>query len=189
MNQDYENFKLSDYNKNHKKCLSIANYIIKATNDYNDLQTSFENFVFMTTKRLQKIMFFSDVVYMLEHNGESMFDESYYAWPGGPAIITIYNEFLEGPDLNMRIQPHNYEGLPELTDEITSVIDTVLETTNKVGTATLVAESQKLKPWQVAYKKAEIKNSLIEPISKESIYNFYKEKYVPYVQSEEEKAN
>ncbi|MBO4569818.1 MAG: DUF4065 domain-containing protein [Clostridia bacterium] len=189
MNKDYRKFELSDYNKNHKKCLSIANYIIQATNDYNDMQTSLENFVFMSSKRLNKIMFFSDVIYMLEHNGQSMLDEPYYAWPGGPAIITIYNEYIEGLDLNMRMQPHNYEGLPELTGEITSVIDTVLQTTNKVGTATLVAESQKLKPWQVAYKKAEIKNSLIEPVSKESIYNFYKEKYVPYAQNDEEKEN
>ena len=177
----------------HRKIITMANYIIKATNEYNNRQGDLDNIVLLSPTRLQKIIFFSDVLYMLEHNGQSMHEENYYAWPSGPAVLIIYNEFLEvGSQDFGKMKPHEDKNLPEgLPQDITNAIDSVLEATYNVGTVELAAESKKLKSWQVAHKKALFKNSLVERVSKESIYSFYKDRQAPYIktniESEQEK--
>ena len=179
---------IPDDNLDHNEIDAIANYIINAIHAYNDKQGSLETKVFSSSKRLQKIIFFSDVLYMLEHKGESMIKEDYYAWPSGPAIPHIYREFLEYKDGNMYpIRLKNSEGLPQ---EITSTIDRVLQATNSIGTAQLVEESQKSEPWQDAWRKS-LKE--FKCVSKISIYKFYLKGNTPYnynfIDNEQEKAN
>ena len=166
----------------HRKIITMANYIINATNEYNDRQGDLDNFVLLSPTRLQKIIFFSDVIYMLEHNGQSMHEENYYAWPSGPAVLIIYNEFLEVGSRDFgKMKPHEDKNLPEgLPQDITNTIDRVLEATYSIGTVELAEESKKLKSWQVAHKKALLKNNLAESVRKESIYSFYKDKQALY---------
>ena len=66
-------------------CISAANYIVERTNSYNETR-DFKDQVSLTCKRLQKLLYFSDVEYMCRNGGKSMFNDNYYAWPSGPVI-------------------------------------------------------------------------------------------------------
>lgn len=151
-------------------CISAANYIIRQVN---------ENYkgVFMSSKRLQKLLFFSDVLYMTRHDGQSMFDDEYYAWPSGPVIPDVYDTFMQYQSGIML--PYD-EKNHTLTDEgQTRTIDAVLEDTKDKDTVELVNRSHRAGgPWDEMYDEANPKHD--DLISKRSIFNYYLKHGAPY---------
>ena len=75
------------------KCRAVANYIIEKTNEYNEDET-FREQVMMSCKRLQRLLYFCNVKYLILHNGEFLFEDDFYAWPTGPVIPGIYYVFV-----------------------------------------------------------------------------------------------
>ena len=159
-------------------CIAAANYIINAANKYNEGKTELKDRIFMSSKRLQKILFFSDVLYMIENNGQSMFSDDYYAWPSGPVIPSVYDEFMEYQ--NGKMYPHDDKPHEKLTDKMINTIDRVLIQTNGIGTVELVEKSHENGgPWFFVYGNGKDTNRVID---KNMIYNYYKEKGAPYGQ-------
>ena len=156
-----------------KMCIAAANYIIERVNEYN-AGKSLRDQVLMTSKRLQKILFFTDVLYMLENNKKSMFSDDFYAWPSGPVIPSVYEEFMQYQDGEM--QPHKEGKLVSLTQEMINTLDRVLRDTMTVDTSELIRVSHtEGGPWHDVFDENNYRL-----IKKAKIYNFYIKKGAPY---------
>ena len=155
-------------------CISAANYIINQIN----LKNAEKKWnVVLSSKRLQKLLYFCDVLYMTENDGVSMFKDEYYAWPSGPVLPDVYNTFMRYQDGMMH--PYN-ETIHDLKDEkIMNVVDRVLNDTADISTNDLIEESHITDgPWKDAVEiKAGEFNGVIDKIN---IYEYYSKKGVPY---------
>lgn len=157
-------------------CISAANFIINKTNQYNEDKSLTEQ-IFLSSKRLQKLLFFSDVLYMVENDGESMFDDDFYAWPSGPVIPSVYRKFMQYQDGAMR--PNDDEDHTSLSREMENVITRVLNDTNSLDTINLIEKSHENgTPWQRIYNKNDTEYN--RKIDKIKIYNYYVKNGVPY---------
>lgn len=157
-------------------CISAANYIIEKVNEYNKGRTALRDQIFMSSKRLQKLLFFSDVLYMVENEGRSMITDEFYAWPSGPVIPSVYDTFMQYQDGAM--QPYDPEN-HILTDEtMQHAIDRIFDATSRVSTIDLVTRSHEDGgPWASVYVKGDPDYKLID---KNMIYTYYTEHGVPY---------
>ena len=157
-----------------RKCRAVANYIIEETNDFNEDKT-FREQVMMTGRRLQKILYFCNIEYMKKHNGESFFEDSFYAWPSGPVIPNIYRIYIQYQDGK---NFPRYEGeLLELTVEEKSIIDKVLKQTQEFDSIDLINITKcNNGPWQKLYNEDDSEHNQIIP--KEEIYGFYLDKNI-----------
>lgn len=158
------------------KCRVVANYIIEKINKSNEGKELREQ-VMMSLKRLQKILYICDIEYMKINNGESLFEDNYYAWPSGPVISYVYYEFIQYQNLNGKINPKYEEQELRLTDKEVFIIDKVLEKTQELDTVDLI-DITKIDdgPWQQVYNEFDSEHNQI--ITKEEIYNFYKNKEI-----------
>ena len=142
------------------KCKTISNYIINEVNLYNK-DKDLNNTVFLSTKRLNKILFFCDLRYMLLNNGKSMFDDKFYVWSSGPVIPELYREYLcyqDGEMKTIRVEE------VFLDDDIKGIIDEILEITKNLDTIELINLSK------LDWFSNDVLN---EPISKADVYNNY----------------
>jgi len=124
-----------EYNKKLSlKCRSVANYIIEEINKYNKHKSVREK-VFLSTKRLQKLIYFCEVEYMKRNNGKPLFDDEYYAWKNGPSIPGLYYLFMQYVDGN--INPVYEKGEQELSEDVKIIIDEILYATKNLDTVDL----------------------------------------------------
>ena len=151
-------------------CVAAANYIIEKTNNHNKLQ-EYGNRISITGKRLQKILYFSDVEFMKQNMGKSMFKDEYYAWPSGPVIPSVYYEFSQYQ--NGEMCPS--EGVhSHLTKAMMDAIDSVLMKTYEMDTIDLIKYSHvKDGPWCHFYTDTDPNHEQMIP--KTEIYSFYKD--------------
>ena len=150
-------------------CKLAANYIIKKTNKFNSGQ-KFADQILITCKRLQKLLYFSDIEFMKRNNGNSMYTEEYYAWPSGPVIPSVYYEFLQYQ--NGEVCPLKDGSDNMLTLEMVDAIDYVLNQTNGIDTVELIAFSHIAGgPWSRFYTDNDPNHEQL--IQKSIIYSFY----------------
>ena len=151
-------------------CIAAANYLINRTNNYNRQQTLYKDRISMSCKRLQKLLYFSDVIYMRGNNGDSMFTDDFYAWPSGPVIPSVYDTFVQYQ--NGEMVPLNEEGHSELNNEMITALDFVFNNTIKTDTADLVEMSHiPGGPWASVYNENDAEH--LQIISKTFMYQFY----------------
>ncbi len=154
-------------------CIEAANHIVRKTNEYNQGRAYSER-ISMTCKRLQKLLYFSDIQFMKQNNGESMFTDDFYAWPSGPVIPAVYDEFMQYQDGEM--SPVGGEHSP-LTEQNRKAIDDIFEKTIDIDTYDLVKMSHiEGGPWQQVYDETDINHEQI--ISKQEMFNFYRDRDV-----------
>ena len=150
-------------------CVAAANYIIESTNAFNATRPYAEQ-IAMTGKRLQKLLYFSDVEYMKRNEGQSMFKEEFYAWPSGPVIPSVYYEFMQYQDGQMVPMPGEHK---PITSKMREAIDCVLERTKDMDPLDLVEYSHTRRgPWRRVYNADDPDHRQIIP--KNEIYDFYK---------------
>lgn len=154
-------------------CVAAANYIIERTNQYNTGK-AYSDRISMTCKRLQKLLYFSDIKFMQDNNGKSMFKDSFHAWPSGPVIPSVYDEF---------VQYQNGEMIPigglhsPITQEMKQAIDHIFQETIDIDTYDLVEMSHiDGGPWSCAYNPDDDHHRQI--ISKENMFNFYQSRQI-----------
>ena len=151
------------------KAKVIANACIKGINMYN-IKRPFNEQVMMTTKRLQKLLFFIEIEYMKKHNGEPLFYDEFHAWPQGPAIPLVYSEYMLHSDCNGMLR-----GVDEPSKEEQEIVNKVLELTKNFDTIDLVkACSTKDSPWSMVYDEKDEMHRQV--ITKEKIYEYYIDK-------------
>ncbi len=152
-----------------KMCVSAANYIIDLTNKYNTGK-SYSERISLTCKRLQKLLYFSDIQYMLENEGQSMFNDHFYAWPSGPVIPSVYDKFVQYQ--NGKMMPLEGDHSP-LSAQMELAISKIFDDTTDVDTYDLVEMSHiDGGPWQRCFNPHDENHTQI--ISKESMFEFYK---------------
>lgn len=157
-------------------CTAAANYIINEVNRSNAGKAQ-ESQVIMSSKRLQKLLYFSDALYMVENKGTSMFSDDFYAWPSGPVIPSVYRRFMQYQDGDMR--PYTGEIHETLTQSMRIAMMRVLGATKSLDTIELIRESHvDGGPWHSVYD--EDSSDFNRIISKESIYLYYYSHGVPY---------
>jgi len=152
------------------ECRAVANYILEQISKYNEYKQLLREQVLMSTRRLQRILYFCDIEYMKRNNGKPLFTDEFNAWPSGPVIDNVYHVFMQYQDGEMHPQ---YDGVAvQLTDEIKSMIDKILEATNHLDTADLADISNVVDgPWHKVYREDDEDHRQI--ITKEAMYNFY----------------
>ena len=150
-------------------CIAAANYLVNLTNEYNR-KAGFEDRILMTCKRLQKLLYFGDVIFMQKFNSGSMFTDEFYAWPSGPVIPSVYDEFVKYQDGEMF--PIKGDHTP-LTAQMEEALSEVFNQTVKMETEDLVEASHVSGgPWNQVFNPADEKHMQI--VSKESMQIFYK---------------
>lgn len=157
-------------------CTAAANYIINQVNEYNKGKSLREQII-MSSKRLQKILYFSDILYMIEHNGSSMFSDDFYAWPSGPVIPSVYRKFMQYQDGQM----HPYVGdiHEKTTSEMESTIARVIDDTKALDTNKLIEKSHvKGGPWSLVYNEND--SSYENIVDKSQIFSYYSKHGAPY---------
>ena len=149
-------------------CIEAANYLVDLTNRYNGGK-EYGQRIIMSCKRLQKLLYFSDVSYMLTHDGESMFTDEFYAWPSGPVIPSVYNKFVQFQTGDMIKVEGSHT---PLTDEMKDALEKVFKATLNMSTSELVDESHREEgPWSTVYNSSDPDHKQI--IDKTAIYQFY----------------
>lgn len=158
-------------------CISAANYLIEKTNEYNS-GVDFIEQISMSCKRLQKLLYFSEVYYMHQHGGQAMLKDEFYAWPSGPTVPAVYDKFMryEGGQM-MFVETTD----KSLNKDMRDALDAVFEKTVDIDTNTLVEMSQVFGgPWNQVYDPKDPGHFQI--VTKESMYRFYR-KYHRIVQT------
>lgn len=157
------------------ECIDVCNYIINSVNEHNYGRVLKEQ-VLLSTKRLQKILFFSNVLYMVENNGTPMFEDEFSTYPSGPVIPTVYRKFMmyqDGP-MHPSLESNNI-----VSPEIKDVLDRVLEATKGIDTSALIQKSleQGSPCWEV-WKEMPYEEGPV--IDNKLIYTYYLMHSVPY---------
>ena len=158
-----------------RKCRAVANYIIEEINKFNESKSLREQ-VMISGRRLQKLLYFCNIEYMKIHNGETLFEDYFYAWPTGPVVPGIYYVFV--PISIGKYIPMIYEGEKlELTSKEKTIIDKVLKQTHELDSRDLINITNiNGGPWQQLYNEQDPEHNQIIP--KEEIYNFYLNKEI-----------
>ncbi len=154
-------------------CVAAANYVINKVNEYNEKNPNAR--ISMTCKRLQKLLYFSDVLYMKQNCGDSMFSDDFYAWPSGPVIPSVYYEFKIYQGGTMCAID---TGKPKsLTAKMREAIDNILKQTWGLDTLDLVERSHASGgPWDSVYCENDPEHKQI--ISKSDMFAFYKDREI-----------
>jgi len=152
------------------KCRAVSNYIIEEINKYNEYKKLLREEVIMSTKRLQRLLYLCDVEYMKRNGGTPLFTDDFNAWPSGPVIADAYGVFMQYQDGNMKPM---YKGeVIELTDDVKSIIDEILDATKELDTADLMDITNIVDgPWHKVYEEEDKNHRQV--VSKEESYNFY----------------
>ena len=154
-------------------CIAAANYIIEKTNEYNHGK-SYSERISMTCKRLQKLLYFSDIQYMKENNGTPMLRDDFHAWPSGPVIPSVYDKFMQYQSGEMI--PISGTHTP-ITHTMKEAIDHIFALTVDIDTFDLVAMSHiDGGPWSTVFNDSDINHEQI--ISKEAMWLFYKDRNI-----------
>lgn len=68
------------------KAIDLAHYVInKCTEDKK----------FINNIQLQRILYFIQLTYCRATNGKLLFSESFEAWPYGPIVVSVYQEYID----------------------------------------------------------------------------------------------
>lgn len=151
-----------------------ADYIVGRTIEWNEAHPLGKERIRMSGKRLQKILFFSYVNYLLKSNGkDAMFDDAWYAWESGPVIPNVYFKFVKYQN-GVMWPIHDDWQMYNLQPQIKQSIDEVLDLTwNVKDVQDLIAESHiENGPWDMAQKNNTYYEKQIIP--RKSIFDFYK---------------
>lgn len=153
------------------KCIGAANKIIDRVNAHNYWRaTNGIPRLQMTGKRLQKLLYICQLVWLIDHDKSEMITDDFQAWPNGPVIPEIYNSFKVWQEGDM--QPALEIVGRELTDEEADIINRVIDNTMDISTEAMIEYSHNTNPWKDVYN-----NTVIEyaTITQQSIKNYIKE--------------
>lgn len=155
------------------KAVAAANFIVNQTNMYNNEHP--ENTIYMYAKRLQKLLYFSELRYMEKYN-KKLFSDDFEAWPNGPVIRDIYDRFRVYQSGVM--DPITLDKDDILNKREKDCISEVLNLTNDMNVFQLIDISHDERgPWPTCYENR-IENGLdvtYQVISKESMLNYIHE--------------
>lgn len=116
--------------------------------------------------KLQKLTYYSQAVYLVLNNKIPLFEEEIEAWQYGPVVPKLYALYKK----------YGFDTIPRtgggrLTANEMEAVDLVLAYYGEMSGVELIGRTHQESPWKDVYEPK--KKHII--ISKESIYNYYKE--------------
>lgn len=139
--------------------LDIAKKIVAVSAEHGDL---------VTNLKLQKLLYYTDAWYMVNHQ-KSLFAEDFQAWIHGPVIPSVYHHFkkyMSGP-----IDP--VKGSVRIDPAVSNHILDILETFGGYSALQLEIMTHQEDPWRIARGGLPADQSSANIISKESICKYY----------------
>lgn len=168
-----KDFILASSNRLTQECRIIANYIIEEINKYNQGK-QFREQISMHARKLQKLLYLCDIEHMREYDGTPMFNDEFYAWPSGPVIPEIYYKYTCTQTQYGEMKPLDDTVAISMTQEMKSIVDRVLAKIKESDTLDIEAICKiNNGPWAQAFDTNDEEHNQI--ISKESMYNYYRE--------------
>lgn len=136
------------------RALDVARYVINYANDNN---------MIMSNLKLQKVLYFIQLEYLLQGKNEPCFSDDIAAWEFGPVVPSVYFEFKKYGALPIPKILYMYDdskGLWNLSkreycssikDEDRKIIEDVVNVCNKYSASHLVEVTHRQMPWKKAY--------------------------------------
>ncbi len=153
-------------NKEYEEEIKLSYYIINYCKQKN---------IEITNLKLMKLLYFSNIEFMLEHNGIPLFENEFLAWRHGPVLQTVYNTFCYG--IVLPTKEKQKEIFNEITNEKKNIVERVLKKLAKLDAWTLVNKTHiENGPWANIYNKYKNEEGICtHKIPNKIIYEFYKE--------------
>jgi uncharacterized phage-associated protein len=133
--------------------LNVAKYIIKSLPTDN--------------LKLQKLLYYSQAVYLVLNDKRPLFPEDIEAWDYGPVVPPVYREYKK---YGLEPIPLNDNAVPLSLDEIRSV-DLVLAGFGAMTGPELIKQTHYEAPWRNAYSPGRPSRK----ISLDALYSYFKE--------------
>lgn len=158
--------------------------IIQNNEDPDTIKTSYyiieycnNEGISLTNLKLNKLLYFINIQYMLKNNGTPFFKEEFLAWRHGPVLQSVYNKFCYGIVLPSKEKMNKI--LCTLTKDQIQVMEEVLKNKAHSPAWELVEETHvKGGPWEEIYQTKKDDNGICRAvIPNAKIYKFYKEQY------------
>jgi uncharacterized phage-associated protein len=131
----------------------IAKYIIKS--------------IPVDNLKLQKLLYYSQAVYLVLHDKKPLFPEPIEAWDYGPVVPSVYREYKE----------YGFETIPPI-DEPSKLdlaemkaVDIVFDCFGGMSGSELINQTHAESPWKNVYRPGRPSST----ISLDSIYDYFKE--------------
>jgi len=137
----------------------------------------------ITPLKLQKILYYIQAWHLVFFNKDPLFDEAPEAWVNGPVYRTVYNKYKKYK--NKTISPGSKEldrnlkqslEILNLTDEQEKLLNAVLKKYGQFNTGQLVYLTHSEAPWNDAREGLGPFDYCEQPISFESMYNYYNQR-------------
>lgn len=131
----------------------------------------------MSTFKLHKLLYYCQVWYMAWNDGNPLFQEDFEAWVNGPVVREVFNLHKGAYDVNVSDFKEYFISLRE-EDRCKSCIDKVLLYYKNKDSVDLVLMTHREKPWKDVRNTLSPSDLSIKIISKNSIYEYYKDKSI-----------
>jgi uncharacterized phage-associated protein len=134
--------------------INVAQYIIKS--------------IPVDNLKLQKLLYYSQAVFLVLNNKTPLFSEEIEAWDYGPVVREVYDQYKKH---GCEIIPQIDIGESGLEVGEMEAIDMVLEYYGEMSGGELVNKTHQEKPWKETYHPKRPSNI----ISKDLIYDYFKD--------------
>lgn len=130
------------------ECKAVINYIIEKTNEYNsDKALNDKRRDLLSINKINRILFLFQVCY-IDKYGKPAFEDEFYAWTDGPAMLNVHCEYgYESGSSKLRLAPTN----SVISDEMKEIIDELLVYTRRISTKKLTEIVTRFKLWYSVY--------------------------------------
>lgn len=141
--------------------LDISKYIICIAQNNGDP---------ITNLKLQKLLYYAQAWYLVNNNNNRLFDEPILAWPYGPVVKSVYDEFKSFGRMPININCDFDNDFQHLCENDRRFLNEFCQAFLRFSATELVAMTHQEKPWVEAINKG-----VNTPIDTNTMYNFYSE--------------
>lgn len=124
--------------------------------------------------KLEKLVYYCQVWYLIEYEGEALFEEPIEAWINGPVVRSLYNDHRK-QDFVSFLSKGNIDNL---SNEQKNLIKKVLKYYKDKSILWLITHTHQEQPWLIARKGFRDSERCENIITIDDIYSFYKDKKI-----------
>lgn len=140
------------------KALEVANKLLEIADRNGDL---------ITNLKLQKLLYYAQAYYMVNNNGEKLFDDDIQAWEYGPVVPAVYQQYKKYNSFPIDYKKVKGKGIRFTANQLEYLNDFASEYFRYSATE-LVTRTHIEQPWQSAVSKG--RNSVINT---KEMYEYY----------------
>lgn len=122
----------------------------------------------ITNLKLQKLLYYAQAWFMVNNNGELLFDDPIEAWKYGPVIRSVYGKFKKNNSYPIALTEKQIKKLINLPQQVNTFLEEFAVTFYKFSASELVSMTHNEKPWKEAYN-----NQPYSIIDTKTMYDFY----------------